>query len=153
MRILSDFGQSGEGVQVGSRAERSRNTGKDGEFMKQHCRTPREVASSFEKTPPFDYVAAINNATMFWPKCSGLYGIEFPPLLPRQGAPSDMNFGTLPANHTFARTPKVDPMSRALAASEAQIADAQEFRTCGETGVSATPLVGSSYEVWELQER
>ena len=41
-------------------------------------------------------------------------------------------------------------MSRALATAGASVVDAHEFRMCGENGNLETPLVGVSYEVWEL---
>ena len=50
----------------------------------------------------------------------------------------DMNSAHLPANHTFARVPKVDPTSRVVAASGARIADAQEFCMCGDMGARET---------------
>ena len=48
---------------------------------------------------------------------------------------------------------KVDLLSRALAASGAQIVYPKEFRQSGEKGALETHLVGSSYEVWGLPER
>ena len=74
-------------------------------------------------------------------------------LLPQREVSSDINSARLPGNHTFAQTPKVDPPSRAQAASGAQGADAQGFRACAEMGALETPLAASSYGVWELSER
>ena len=64
-------------------------------------------------------------------------------LLPQHEVLSDVGFARLHANQTFARIPKDDPMSRALAAPGAQIVDAQDFRMCCEMGVRGTPFAVS----------
>ena len=74
-------------------------------------------------------------------------------LLLRREVSSDMNSARLPENGTFARTPNVDPPSHAQAASGAQVAGAQEFRTRAESGALETPLASSSYKVRDLSER
>ena len=111
-------------------------------------RSFREVASFSEKTVPLDYVVAISNAATWWPEYSDLVGWDACNLLDQREVFSD-----LPDGRTFARTPEVDPTSRALAAPGAQVADAQEFRMCGEMGALEPPFLGSSYEVWELPGR
>ena len=79
--------------------------------------------------------------------------MDFRPLLLRRDVLSELNFAHLPANHTFARTPKVDPTSCALSAPEAKFADADEFRVRGEMGELETLHAGAHYEVRELQGR
>ena len=54
---------------------------------------------------------------MHWPSYSDIYGLEPRNVFLRQDIFSDVPFEHLPARHAFARTPKVDPTSRALAAS------------------------------------
>ena len=66
---------------------------------------------------------------------------------------SDMRFADLPAGRTLIRTSTRELLSRALAASGAQIADAKECRVRGEMNDLETPVTGSSYEVWELPGR
>ena len=80
--------------------------------MKRRRKAFREVASSSYKTDPLDYVTAMNNATTSRPANSDLSGMDLRPLLAQREVFSEMNLAHLPANHAFARTPKVDPMSR-----------------------------------------
>ena len=94
---------------------------------------------------PLNYVVAVNNATMGWPSYWDSYGTGGNNLLLQHEVFSDMNFASPPPGRAFTRTPNLDPPSSALAAPEAQIADAEEFRTCGKDGVLETgfgrPLV------------
>ena len=64
-----------------------------------------------------------------------------------------MSSANLPTGHTFTRSPKDGPLSRALAASGTQIVDAKEFRMCGELGVLRALLACSLYEVREPPDR
>ena len=84
------------------------------------------------------------------PDNSNLYGMGPCDLPLQQDIFSGMASARLPANHTFIRTPKADPTSLARAVSGALLVDEQEFRLRCETGALGTPLVGRSYEVWEL---
>ena len=101
-----------------------------------------EAAATFERTDPSDYGEAIGRAMTHWPDYSDLYGMEPCNMLLRQAVSPDASSAHLPARRTFTRTPKDGPMSRALAASGALIADAREFRTCGMNGGLETPLTG-----------
>ena len=111
--------------------KRSRTTDKDQEFMKGYCLSSRQLPSFFEKTAPFDYVVAVNNVRMRWPECSDLSGWDAPKSILQHVVLPDMNFAHLAGNCTFTRTPKVDPTSRALAASGALVGNAQGFCMCG----------------------
>ena len=68
---------------------------------------------------------AINNATMLWPEHSNLYVADSRNLLLQHEVFSDMNPANLPDARALARIPKINPMSRAFAASVAQIAGTQ----------------------------
>ena len=124
-----------------------------GHFMVRNCKAFREATSVLEETAPLDYMVAISNALIFWPAASDLFGMDSCPMFLQHEVFSDTPAKHPADNHTFTRTPKVGPMARAPGASEAHFADAQGFRMCGDMGTLETPLVGSSYGVWELQER
>ena len=107
-----------------------------------NCKTLRKVATSFGRTAPLDLGEAIDHAMIHWPDTSDIFGFDPRNVLLQDDISSDMFSTNLPARLTFARAPKVDPGPRALAAATDVVADAQEFRMCGEPGDLETPLGG-----------
>ena len=123
--------------------ERPRAMDKEGEtsqilrVMEKHRKSSARRPPSPEKPPP--------RTSSCRPRYSDLYGLDSRnPLLPYKVF-SDMHFARLPDIHTFARTPNVDPMSRALNASGAQAVAARKSRLCGEIGVLETPPVSTPH--------
>ena len=110
--------------------KRTHTRDKDGEFVERRCETSQEVATTFERAAPLDYGGAIGHSMTHCPEYSELYELEPCNMFRRQDIFPDVALENLPARHTFARNPKVDPMSRTLTASGAVIVDAQGWFEC-----------------------
>ena len=108
----------------------------DEECVGPHCKSFRDAAPFLGGTRPLDYVVAVNNAMMGWPLDWDMRRMDECNLLLQDAVCSDVSFPNLPTGHTSAKSSKVGPPSRALAASGAQIAVEQEFRIVLSAGPS-----------------
>ena len=70
--------------------KRTRAANKDGEVMKRHCKTYREVATTRQRAIPFDVGEAIDHARTHSPDNEDLYGVGPDVTLPQNDISNDL---------------------------------------------------------------